>query len=381
MEEKEPALFELSIPPESLFSIALPRKSLVIAELVPESSPDPGDFILTGVPGLDYREKNEKNSVIEITRTSLLSQNSYPEVEDLSTYIIKENSISSRSTQQLIKAGTSRHMISLPLAKIFNSGPNLLPNAFGQRSSLDITTRLEAKHLPEMALPIIDFMKRVQPDIVIGCDRGGRLFSLAIKSAWDTTEDERFPTIDNKVHFARVSKSEDFNLMQERIDEIVESTKKTAAQRGESLPDDWEPKIMFVDDWVVNGGTRRLAEKLVEKHKATPYFVVMTGDGADASGDHSRYAGNVAWHDRPEEIGVNYISDVRQNTDGTMTEHKKAVVVKTAQARDNRTIIKKAARLLGRQPTGEPKFEKVLEEFMVDDAFILKGLEKFLATA
>lgn len=173
--------------------------------------------------------------------------------------------------------------------------------------------------LPNLALPILEFIEDTQPHLVIGCDRGGRLFSLAIHAAWQRTRDgQSFPTIDGKIHFARVSKSEDEGVLQEKVDQIVASVKKEASQRGIELPDDEQLRVMFVDDWIIGGGTMRLAQRLVKKHGAKAYFAVMCGNGADATGQ----------------------------PDGTVTQKQEVIAVRGKEAVSNRKRIQSAAKTL-----------------------------------
>jgi len=200
--------------------------------------------------------------------------------------------------------------------------------------------------LPEMALPILEFMEEVQPHIVIGCDRGGRLFGLAMHAAWRQTRDgEPFPTLDGKLHFARISKSEDLSIMQDKVDQIIEMSKQLGTQRGNQLADGEQLRVLFIDDWVIGGGTMRLAQRLMEKHGAQTYFAVMCGEGADATG-HEVMNSFVSWHDHPEEIGVNYLSSVQENPDGTIAQEQKAVAVRGLKAIKNRRQIHIAAKAL-----------------------------------
>lgn len=200
--------------------------------------------------------------------------------------------------------------------------------------------------LPELALPILEFIEEIQPHIVIGCDRGGRLFALAMHAAWRETRDGRpFPTLDGKLHFARVSKSEDPDVLQEKIDQIVETSKRFGQQRDNRVGDDEQLRVLFVDDWVIGGGTMRLAQRLMKRHNAQTYFAVMCGQGADATGNID-LGTHVTWHDRPEEIGVNYLSSLQENSDGTITQKLEVIAVQGVEATRNRQRIQQAARQL-----------------------------------
>jgi len=208
--------------------------------------------------------------------------------------------------------------------------------------------KTKPEDLPEMALPILEFMEDVQPHIVIGCDRGGRLFGLAVHAAWQQTrEGKPFPTLDGKLHFARVSKSEDSDILQEKIDRIVASSKQFGKQRGNEVTEGEQLRVLFIDDWVLGGGTMRLAQRMMDKHGAQTYFAVMCGDGADATGQANLHT-NVSWHDRPEEIGVNYLSTIQENPDGTVSQQQEVIAVHSSEAIRNRRRIQRAAKALQR---------------------------------
>lgn len=240
--------------------------------------------------------------------------------------------------QDLILKPKSNYNSSLPIS-LFNSQKSLIDFELGATKPED---------LPEMALPILEFMDDVQPHIVIGCDRGGRLFGLAMHAAWrETRGGQAFPTLDGKLHFARVSKSEDPDVLQEKIDEIVDASKQFGKQRGNQLGDDEQLRVLFVDDWVIRGGTMRLAQRLMEKHGAQTYFAVMCGEGADATGAQDLKT-RVSWHDRPEEIGVNYLSTFHENSDGTVTQKQEVLAVRGEEAIRNRQRIQQAAKELVR---------------------------------
>ncbi|HEX8226897.1 MAG TPA: hypothetical protein VF572_03455 [Candidatus Saccharimonadales bacterium] len=76
------------------------------------------------------------------------------------------------------------------------------------------------------------------------CDRGGRLYGLAVHAAWRETRDGKpFPTVDSKVHFARISKTEDPEVLQGKIDQIVEGSLRAATGRGKELDEGEELKV------------------------------------------------------------------------------------------------------------------------------------------
>jgi len=323
---------------------------------------DEPDYFLT-LPKLYNEDIFSKDKLIipnEIKITEYIKD--YPEKrfssieDDLSINIIELN----KNYENLEKKDIYAPLMGkLALNSIIKNPNNLIskpslgntPAWLGQ-SSLQSSLRyvelgsIKPEDLPNLALPILEFIEDTQPHIIIGCDRGGRLFSLAIHAAWQQTRDcQRFPTIDSKIHFARVSKSEDENVLQEKVDHIVASAKQMATQRGIELPDDEQLRVMFVDDWVIGGGTMRLAQRLMKKHGAKTYFAVMCGNGADATGQSNLHT-NVAWHDRPEEIGINYLSSLYENPDGTVVQRQEVLAVHGKEAIRNRKRIQAAAKVL-----------------------------------
>lgn len=226
---------------------------------------------------------------------------------------------------------------------------NLAPGLNFLNLDLD---RLKPEDLPELALPVLEFVERVQPDVVVGCDRGGRMFSLAVHAAWRATRPGKpFPTLDGKIHFTRISKTEDEEILSQKMGDIIQSAVTQGLQRG-NKHDEGNLKILFIDDWVVGGGTKRLAERLAKAHGATAYFATMCGRGADVTGSTTRGTFS-SWRDDPEEIGVNYISTLKSELDGGAHASLQPVPVRTDSARMNRKAIQHAASVLAKetQPT------------------------------
>jgi len=305
----------------------------------------------------------------QITTQSTLSDYNNYQLLDPDTYINKINesydysyeilnknmitkSYESRKENLSQKIGilASKNWSPLNLTPNQNSlSPNFMSTWTSGFVDLDAITPSE---LPEKALPILDFMEQVKPHIVIGCDRGGRLFGLAIHAAWQQTRPgQPFPTLDGKLHFARVSKSEDKAVLQEKIDAIMAMSKQFGKQRGNEVADGEQLRVLFIDDWVIGGGTAQLAKELMHKYDAETYFGVMCGPGADVTGDHTQRTG-VSWHDKPEEIGVNYLSGMFINTDDSVSQSQKAVAVRAPQAVKNRNQIFEAAKRLS-QPANQ----------------------------
>ncbi len=331
----------------------LPKHELIIPR-IPE---DINSYIIKdyGNPYLIKTERYEEKlnpNIIQLPRENEISKEYYSDLSLISESkllqyeIIKPKSeLLGRSSGQLAiqnfiqtpQSKQNQYISPLP-ASLLNGGNVQQP--FGNYLDFGAT---KPEDLPEMALPVLEFMEDIQPHIVIGCDRGGRLFGLAMHAAWKHTRDgQPFPTLDGKLHFARVSKSEDPDVLQEKVDEIVEASKRFGKQRGNEVADDEQLRVLFVDDWVIGGGTMRLAQRLMKKHNAQTYFAVMCGEGADATGKRDLKT-HFSWHDRPEEIGVNYLSTLEANPDGTVTQKQEVIAVRGVEAIRNRQRIQQAA--------------------------------------
>lgn len=213
-------------------------------------------------------------------------------------------------------------------------------------SKLDSVT-VTPEDLPRLAVPIVDFIAETKPHIVIGCDRGGRLIALAVHAVWQQTADSPFPTLDGCIHFARISKSEDPSVLQKRIDEIISQSLKTGSQKGKQVQQNEQLRVLFLDDWVYGGGTKRLSEELVRKYNAQTYFGVMAGGGGDVTGQEE--GASVSWHDNPKELGINYLSTLTEGNNGTIEQSQKVLAVRGLQVISVRRRIYSSARKLSKK--------------------------------
>lgn len=167
---------------------------------------------------------------------------------------------------------------------------------------------LTPEDLALMAVPAGAFINETQPDMVVGCDRGGRLYSLAVYSLWNNFYiSDRFPTLDSRLHFARLSTSTSRDAMDRSLRRIVEQSTVQADVTGKNINGS-RPRVLFIDDWVLSGTTRAhiLASlnRLGLSDDLDINFAVMCGGNADASG--SDVDVEVSWHDDPDTIGVDY---------------------------------------------------------------------------
>lgn len=167
---------------------------------------------------------------------------------------------------------------------------------------------LEIEDLPHLAEPIVGFIDENRPDIVVGCDRGARLFSLAVHTMWhELHPDERFPTFDGSIHFTKASSNYSGRLhLKNYLAALFETfDKKTKSE----VP---EPHVLFLDDWIDKGRLKRTLQKGVEKTRpnSTVSFGTMIGVKGDVIGEsvpNKLYEKPL--HDDSEQIGVYYRLD------------------------------------------------------------------------
>lgn len=233
-------------------------------------------------------------------------------------------------------------------ASLYGTQPltSLPISAFSKYQGIDLSDEITPEGLVDLAEPVLSFIDRIKPHVIVGCDRGGRMFSLAVHALWHAQHPgEPFPTVDGKIHFARISKAEDPKDVQAQFDKIIELAKSQGRNRGMQESELDQLRILFIDDWVNGGGTRRLTERLVGQHGATSYFAVMRGGGADVSGmPHDDWI-KPGWSDRPEEIGVNYISLEENDTNVAWQFGRthKVVAIRSPRAKDIRRRMRKSA--------------------------------------
>lgn len=161
--------------------------------------------------------------------------------------------------------------------------------------------------LAKMSLPVVAFVDQVKPDVVIGCDRGGRLFSLATHSMWRSlhSKGQRFPTIDEKLRFAHLSRRFGPEVFADLVEDILRRTaaEQRHRQNGDKL------RFLFIDDHVSTGATRRFAKESLEilglgPDKAEMFFAISWGTKADVSGGKTQI--EEPWQNKPKMIGIEY---------------------------------------------------------------------------
>lgn len=132
---------------------------------------------------------------------------------------------------------------------------------------------LSISELPHIGRIISERLYQTRPDIVIACDRGARLITLATKLAWQNRfPGERFPTIDSQIHFARVTNR---SAPQDDVIQVIRKTLETAGL-DEIEPGTLGPKITLLDDWTYYGDTAKLFAS-VAKHYGQVDLITAVG--------------------------------------------------------------------------------------------------------
>ncbi len=171
----------------------------------------------------------------------------------------------------------------------------------GINLTLGDTASITADNIGEFALPIVEYIHQTQPDYVIASDRGARLLGLAVFRLHNRLYG-RFPTTDGTMRFRRFSKSNTQEVTEQHMQPLV----------NEMLEHKKRPTVLVLDDWVVSGRTKRMAQQTFDKlsgGRIKTKFGVLIGGGGDVSG-HNRqtpgFAGVTDWRDDSNIIGVKY---------------------------------------------------------------------------
>lgn len=120
---------------------------------------------------------------------------------------------------------------------------------------------IKIKDLPYTSRPIVEMIHHIQPDVIVAADRGARLFGLSVKMGWNRrypTED--FPTLDRKIHFARISSRSTDN---ETVRNLVHNTLDRSGLIDSKIT---KPNIVFLDDWIRSGLTVERFVDAVEEY-------------------------------------------------------------------------------------------------------------------
>jgi len=134
------------------------------------------------------------------------------------------------------------------------SKANSVDNLFPDKHLRGKAGWLKVADLPYLSRPVIEGLHDIQPDVIIAADRGARLLALSVVKGWKRRyPDEKLPTMDGKIHFARVtSRSASPELVTEAVHKAFS---RAGLQPVEQDGQTRFPKIAYLDDWVVEGTT------------------------------------------------------------------------------------------------------------------------------
>jgi hypoxanthine phosphoribosyltransferase len=160
---------------------------------------------------------------------------------------------------------------------------------------------LNPEDLVILSIPLNKFIEEVRPQIIIGCDTGGRFFSLATYYTWkEMNKDKPFPTFDHKIHFMYL-KSKYYDYLEKKFDNIISNIIKIS--KNSHLDRD-SLRILFIDDWIVSGSTLRIAKSLAKKYTDNIYFGVIYKKLEYPNVPINNIIVN--WKKSPSKIGVQY---------------------------------------------------------------------------
>ncbi|HEY1085172.1 MAG TPA: hypothetical protein VGE34_00415 [Candidatus Saccharimonadales bacterium] len=210
------------------------------------------------------------------------------------------------------------------------------------------TPTLEVTDLPRLALPIVDLIADKQPDIIIGCDRGARLFTLAVKAMWRELHQKPLPTLDHTIRFTRVkSNYTGRKMLKKDLTDIFQSYSEPINE----LVGERALRMLFIDDWMQTGAGRDAITDTLSgmPYDITPYFGMMIGTKGDAIGKQiDQLDVDVSFKDNSKQLGIDY--KWHGGADQT------PFAVRHPDALESRRSLYEAARILGatiRQTTAE----------------------------
>ncbi len=212
------------------------------------------------------------------------------------------------------------------------------------------------ENLPEVASPIVDFVREFGPDVVIAADRGGRMLGVAVHKVWQQRYPGiPFPTIDGKLHFGRISKSptdEDIRMVVQHILNRSGVMAEMAMRRAEG--DERPAKVLLLDDWVAGGGTVGRAQEHLEDclggAQNLDYAVGTMNGNRYHWAKHiigSSDLGGYGWSDSGKYLGVEYNTSRGAKTSPWGWDRELAVwpkVVRSATARGLRSALDESVR-------------------------------------
>lgn len=185
-------------------------------------------------------------------------------------------------------------------------------------SPLRFNSPSNLNYLAAYAVSVVNHLNNQPPHIAIGCDRGGRLFSRAVYSMWYELLERPFPTIDSGLHFARISYMQSKNdeskeKMRQRVKNIVSIATDRGEKMGRTIHGGEVLRIMFIDDIIKKGDTKKLIEDLISDVGAKAELAVMynsknkivDADAYGTEGDLKKMS--TFGMDDPYDTGIDYL--------------------------------------------------------------------------
>src|SRR3989338_8673996 len=243
-----------------------------------------------------YLYGNKINRKIIIKNENYIKKMDFIKEMDYSNKMIEELNSKFRKYSNLLNPNLQPYM-SMPFGSAIYS-------PMGLNVNVKDSTSISAYNLGQFALPIVEYIHAVRPDCIIACDRGARLLGLAVHRLHQQLYG-KLPTTDGTLRFRRISKSNSEEETEEHLRPLI----------NEMLIKDGKQTVLVLDDWVVSGETKRIAQRVFDrlgKGRIKVKFGVLVGEGADISGHSSRtsgFAGVTDWHDNSNIIGVQYGKD------------------------------------------------------------------------
>jgi adenine/guanine phosphoribosyltransferase-like PRPP-binding protein len=184
--------------------------------------------------------------------------------------------------------------------------------------------------IPVIARRVVEFLREEKPDAVIAADRGGRMLALAVHAGWRLRyPGERFPALDGKIHFARLSRRDlDYDTFRRLVNwGLVRAGIAEPDDRDEYFlydrvtAKDPESKLMVMDDWITRGSTivrvQDIAAEAGLKPDNVSAAVMYSGYGrrlplnryivAEPENDKIR---GFSWSDSSYDLGITYYNGV-----------------------------------------------------------------------
>ena len=238
-----------------------------------------------------YKENISKENPISFTKIIAI-KNNISNLESKSAGRILENELSkliiSTSHENKNEIYYNRNLFNL----------SSIGNSFTLQAGADVV--ISADNIAEFAYPLVQFIEQEKPDYIVCCDRGARVFGMAIKMMYRQMFGA-LPTIDGLMYFRKITRKLPYSDVEAKMKDLLSQIQSKA--RGKRL------KVLVVDDWVSTGGTQEVVKRLFVGMNIDLKFGVIRGTKADISGKlDSRLM--TAWTDDSEQIGVEYTDGV-----------------------------------------------------------------------